>query len=79
MEKIIPITHAEALADYKIKLHFEDNTQKTIDLKPFLKEGVSSALKEVSFFRQVKIENGYLCWPNGYDICAVTAYEGLSN
>ena len=44
-------------------------------MNPFIKTGVSSALKDKHFFNLVKVEDGYITWPNGYDFCPEFLYE----
>lgn len=69
---MIRITELTILEDQKIHLSFSDDTQKTIDLSPFIKEDkLSKPLSDPVYFRQVKLyENGRgIYWPNGYDFC----------
>ena len=71
------VKSAIPLEGYKIWVEFEDGFNKAISLEPFIKNGVSAALKDHSYFKSFKIENGYICWDNGYDICPVTLREYL--
>jgi hypothetical protein len=57
-----------------LDLQFDDGKTKTTDFKKFIVSGVSAKLADVDFFKQVKVENGYLIWPNGYDLCPNTLY-----
>jgi len=53
-----------------LKLTFVDGLQKTVDLRPFIGQGLSAALQDETYFRQVSVESGGgICWPNGYDFC----------
>ena len=45
-----------------------------VDINPFIKSGVSSALTERSFFNSVIVEEGYITWPNGFDFCPEFLY-----
>ena len=65
------IVKAKALANYKLQVTFDDGLQKTIDVLPFIKEGVSSSLKDAEYFKNVIVENGYITWQNGFDFCPV--------
>ncbi|MDZ7720922.1 MAG: DUF2442 domain-containing protein [Balneolaceae bacterium] len=69
---MIRITELTILDDQKIYLSFSDDTEKTVDLSPFIKEDkLSKPLSDPDYFRQVKLyENGRgIYWPNGYDFC----------
>jgi len=68
MHEVISV---EPLSDYnKISLQFEDGLQKIVNIKPFIGKGISTALEDEAFFRQVAIESGGgIYWPNGYDFC----------
>lgn len=72
---MVKITKIELLENYLIHFYFDDETDKVIDIKGFIKEGsINASLSNVEFFNQVKIyENGRgIYWPNGYDLCPDT-------
>ena len=63
------------LKENTLELQFEDGTAKLIDLSAFIGSGWSAALRDPGFFSQVKVEDGYLVWPNGYDLDANFLYS----
>lgn len=69
MDNLANIVSVSALENQTIQVIFEDGFTKKINLKPFIKHGVSSLLNDESYFRKVKAENGYITWPNGFDFC----------
>jgi Protein of unknown function (DUF2442) len=69
------ISQIEYLNKHLIKILFDDNTEKIINYAPFIKQGVSSALNDLAFFRLGKVEEGYLVWPNAYDCCPQFLYD----
>jgi hypothetical protein len=69
MESIPNILSVIALENHKIRVQFEDGVSKEINIRPFIKQGVSSLLNDETYFKQVKAENGYITWPNGFDFC----------
>jgi len=69
------ITKLKYIKDYVLELHFDDGVIKNIDMKKFIGNGVSSMLSEIDFFKQVKVENGFLIWPNNYDLCPNSLYQ----
>lgn len=69
---MVRITELTILDDQKIDLSFNDETERTIDLPPFIKDDkLSSPLSDPAYFKQVKLyENGRgIYWPNAYDFC----------
>ena len=67
MDKVISV---KPLEDYLLEIEFSDGFRKVIDIHPFLGKGISVALKDEAYFRQVTLEDGGgIAWPNGYDFC----------
>ena len=67
MDKVVSV---KALENYLLEIEFEDGLRKTIDIRPFIGEGISAALRDEAYFRQVKLEDGGgIAWDNGYDFC----------
>jgi len=49
---------------------FADNFDATIDIKPFIKTGISAKLLDLNYFKQVSIDEfGGIAWDNGFDFC----------
>ena len=67
MEKVISV---KPLENYLLEIEFADGLRKVIDIQPFIGKGISTALKDGEYFRQVKLEDGGgIAWDNGYDFC----------
>ncbi|NKC15638.1 MAG: DUF2442 domain-containing protein [Gammaproteobacteria bacterium] len=60
--------------DYKLKLHFDNGETGIYDCSGLLNFGVFQELKDVSYFKQVKIVGGTIAWPHEQDICPDTLY-----
>jgi hypothetical protein len=69
------IVRALPLENSRLSILFNNGETFNVDIKPFIKSGVSSALKEGAFFNTVKVEDGFITWPNGYDFCPEFLYE----
>jgi len=64
------IVKVQPIQKYLLELTFSDGYQKIIDLSPFIDKGLSAALLDEKYFRQVDIESGGgIFWPNGFDFC----------
>jgi len=67
MDRVISVKPSE---NYFLEIEFFDGFRKVIDILPFLGKGISAALKDETYFRQVGLEDGGgIAWPNGYDFC----------
>jgi len=67
MDRVISV---KPLESYLLEIEFADGLRKVIDIRPFIGKGISAALIDKSFFRQVALEDGGgIAWPNGYDFC----------
>lgn len=65
------------IKDYKIKLVFENKKCKTVDLKDHLSGKVFNPLKNISYFRKVKLNKDIdtIVWPNNADFSPDFLYE----
>ncbi len=67
MDKVISV---KPLENYLLEIEFADGFRKVIDIQPFIGKGISVALKDEAYFRQVTLEDGGgITCPNGYDFC----------
>ena len=67
MDRVISVN---ALEHYLLVIEFADGLHKIVDIRPFIGKGISAALKDETYFRQVGLEDGGgIAWPNGYDFC----------
>jgi len=73
----IHVTAVEYLDNYRLKVSFDDDVTKIVDLEPELWGEVYEPLKDVEFFKQVSINPDFkvLCWPNEADFATDTIYD----
>ena len=72
------IVKADYLADYKIKLFFENGKSGVVDFKKFIdKGGIFSELLDYDVFKKFKInkETGVITWENKIDVSPETLYS----
>ena len=63
---------------YKVIVKFSDGFSGELDVFPFIKGGISERLKDVDFFKKVKVDEfGGISWANGFDFCPNFLYEYL--
>jgi len=71
------VRDVEYLAEYKLKLVFEDDTVKITDLEPHLEGDVFEPLKDTDYFRKVRLNPDIdtVVWPNEADFSPDFLYE----
>lgn len=61
----LKVTQAQYQSGYKIKLLFNDNTERVVDFGPFLKQSRNPNIMDyldVNEFKKFRIEHGNLMW-----------------
>ena len=71
----IRVIHAEYVEGYKIALTFNDGVHKIVDLSHRLSGKIFEPLKEVSFFRNFKLNFWTIEWENGADLAPEYLYS----
>lgn len=69
------VIRAEYLGGHRIRVTFNDNSEKTIDFRQWLNGPVFEPLKAPDYFRGFFLDGGTVAWPNGADIAPETLYE----
>ena len=67
----LAVVNARYLGDFVVRVRFNDNTEKAVDFKPFLKNSHHPSIKKYldeSRFKTFKIKDGNLDW-NDFDLC----------
>ena len=76
MNKVIEVTPND---DFSLDLEFKDGSVRKFDAKPYLDYEVFRELKNLDYFKQVRIAFGTVQWPHGQDISPDTLYlEGVA-
>ena len=73
---MIKVTAVRANEDYTLDLTFSDGSVKRFDVKPYLKYEVFKELKDLTYFKQVKLAFGTVQWPHEQDIAPETLFVG---
>ncbi len=69
------VIRAKYRGGYRIRVTFNDNSEKTIDFRQWLDGPIFEPLKDPEYFRRFFIDGGTVVWPNGADIAPETLYE----
>ena len=64
------VTEFEIVGDYRLRIKFDDGSERVIDFEPVLYGPLFRALRDLDLFNQVRLNTdiGTLVWPNGADI-----------
>jgi hypothetical protein len=67
----------ELAGEYKIRLTFEDDTERLIDFEPTLYGPIFGELRDYALFKSVTLDPdfGTLVWSNGADIDPAVLYD----
>ena len=72
MAKLGPLVCVKAVApleEFKVRVEFEDGTQKQLDLQPYLRGPIFEPIRnDPIMFRSMKVWDGTITWDNGADI-----------
>ena len=71
------VTVVSYLEAYRIRVEFSDGVAKEVDLRAELYGEVFEPLKDVEFFKRVRVnsETNTIEWPNGADFAPEFLYE----
>ncbi len=61
--------------DYKLILCYENNKRRVFDVKPYISGLWYGQLENTDYFKQVRISNNTVVWPDGQDIAPHELYE----
>ena len=64
---MLHVTKAEYIADYRVHVWFNDDTDSEIDLASSLNGPIFEPLRDLAIFRKFEVEGHTLAWPNGAD------------
>lgn len=71
---ILEITQAIYLSDYKLKIIFNQNIERLVDLELELNGEIFIPLQDQEYFRSFFIDCGTISWSNGADIAPEYLY-----
>ena len=63
-----------ALDDYKLNILFDNQEQKILDVKPFIKGDWYGELNDINYFKKADVDGFTIVWPNGQDLCPDEIY-----
>jgi len=73
------VIRADYRGGFRIRLTFNDLSERTVDFRPWLEGPVFQALKDPAYFQKFFVDGGTVVWPNGADIAPETLYEATAS
>lgn len=77
---LVRIKSVEALNGFEVRIDFTDDTQRDLDLEPYLHGPIFEPMRnDPAMFRSIKVDQrmGTLVWDNRADIDPDVLYHGL--
>jgi hypothetical protein len=75
---LVRVKSVEPLENFRVRITFENEVQKEIDLDKFLRGEIFEPIrKDLEIFRAVKVIGGTIGWDNGADIDPDVLYYDL--
>ena len=71
----LEVVKAEYVSGYRIKLWFNNQVAKVVDLQSSLVGRVFEPLKDLSQFRLFQVKYNTIEWPNGADLAPEYLYD----
>jgi len=68
------VVSVEVKQEYILKLAFENKEVRLFDTSPFLDKGIFNELKDINYFKQVRVAFGAVEWPHEQDFSKDTLY-----
>jgi hypothetical protein len=68
------VTSAKANDDLTLDLEFGDGKIRRFDTKPYLDKGIFKQLRDVEYFKKVRVSYGTVQWENEQDFAPETLY-----
>ena len=79
MTQLVRVQRAEPHENFMADLHFTDGSCREINLEPYLHGPIFEEIRnEPALFREMRVENGTIIWPNGADIDPDVLYYDLT-
>jgi hypothetical protein len=70
IQAMVAVTQVEPLDGYKLRLGFDDGSERVVDLTDTLWGPMAEPLLDHEYFRRVRVdpELRTIVWPNGFDL-----------
>src|SRR3954451_15890000 len=70
IQAVVAVTHVEPLEPYRLRLRFDDDSERVVDLAGVLWGPMAEPLRDPEYFRRVRVdpELRTIVWPNAFDL-----------
>ena len=70
MVRMVAVTHVEPLEEYRLRLRFDDGSERVVGLSDVLCGPMAEPLRDRDYFRRVRVDDELrtIVWPNGFDL-----------
>ncbi len=70
MVVMVAVTGVEPLEEYRLRLWFDDGSERVVDLSEVLWGPMAEPLRDPDYFRRLRVDDELrtVVWPNGFDL-----------
>ena len=69
---MVKVISAKPVEDYRMRIRLSNGKNGLFDVSPYLDKGVFHELKDLQYFRRVRVAFGGIMWPHEQDFSAET-------
>ena len=69
---MVKVISAKPVEDYRLRIRLSNGKNGLFDVSPYLDKGVFHELRDLQYFRRVKVAFGGIMWPHEQDFSAET-------
>ncbi len=69
---MVKVVSVEAIENHKLRVSLSGNKKGVFDVSPYLDKGVFRELRDLQYFRRVRVAYGGVMWPHEQDFSAET-------
>lgn len=71
---MIRVQNVHVVDETHLMIDFSNGEKKLFDVSPYMKKGIFKELNDYRYFKQVRVFEGTIVWPNEQDFCPDTLY-----
>lgn len=71
----VKLIHVKPLENYKLHLEFSTGEQKIFDVSPYIMGAWFGKLRNLDYFKKVRVSDDTAEWPDGQDIAPHELYD----
>lgn len=71
---MIRVLNVQVVDATHLMIGFSNGEKKLFDVTPYMQKGIFRQFNDYTYFKQVRVLDGTIVWPNEQDFCPDTLY-----